>query len=257
MPAVSGSQQRLFGMVHAYKKGKLKKAPKKIKEIAKHISDEDAEHFAKTKHKGLPEKKAETTDDIETKARRHYPEEGSHGWNHIQDVLANARRMRRRELLKNELAAIMYHDSSLMTGDRETHAEDSAEIAKKELTELFRKRQLADIVNAIAHHRASYEGKRSSRLEDLVAAADRPVPDLAKQVARSWKYHEELGEPEDLRAENVASHLKEKYGHGGYAYGNAPRLYLKTYGRELQDIMSKFDGLTPESVAAMKYSLRL
>ena len=198
----------------------------------------------------LYEKQAAASD-IEAKARLHYPAEGSHGWNHIQDVRANARRMRRRELRRNELAAIVYHDSSLMTGDRETHADDSAAIARKELAGLFRKRQLADIVNAIAHHRASYEGARNSRLEDLVAAADRPVPDLAKQVARSWKYHEELGEPEGLRAENVASHLKEKYGHGGYAYGNAPRLYLKTYGRELRDIMSRFDGLTPESVAAI------
>ena len=190
-------------------------------------------------------------DDIEAKARLHYPADGSHGWNHIQDVLANARRMRRRELLRKELAAIMYHDSSLMTESRETHAEDSAEIARNELSGLFSKRQLADIVNAIAHHRASYEGARNSRLEDLVAAADRPVPNLAKQVARSWKYHEELGEPEDLRASNVASHLKEKYGHGGYAYGNAPKLYLRAYGKVLRDVMSQFDALTPESVASI------
>lgn len=62
MPALSKSQQRLFGMVHAYKKGKLKKAPKKIKEIAKHISDEDAKDFAKTKSRDLPEKKASPLD---------------------------------------------------------------------------------------------------------------------------------------------------------------------------------------------------
>ena len=59
MPARSKAQQRLFGMVHAYQKGKLKNAPEEVKNIARSISDEDAEHFAKTKHKGLPEKKAE------------------------------------------------------------------------------------------------------------------------------------------------------------------------------------------------------
>ena len=64
MPALSKSQQRLFGMVHAYKNGKLKKAPKKIKEIADHISDEDARDFAKTKSKGLPEKKASFLDEM-------------------------------------------------------------------------------------------------------------------------------------------------------------------------------------------------
>jgi hypothetical protein len=64
MPALSKSQQRLMGMVHAYKNGKLKHAPKKIKDVAKHISDEDARDFAKTKTDKLPEKKASWLDEI-------------------------------------------------------------------------------------------------------------------------------------------------------------------------------------------------
>jgi hypothetical protein len=76
MPAVSKSQQRLMGMVHAYKQGDLeiKDLPaglvKKIKGIAEGqkkktgdkrkktsgMSDKDAKDFASTKHKGLPEK---------------------------------------------------------------------------------------------------------------------------------------------------------------------------------------------------------
>jgi len=43
-------------MVHAYQKGRLKHAPAKVRRIARHISEEDAEHFAKTKHDGLPER---------------------------------------------------------------------------------------------------------------------------------------------------------------------------------------------------------
>ena len=58
MPAVSKSQQRLFGWVRAYQEGKAKNAPKKIREIAKGISKSDAKHFAKTKTSDLPEKKA-------------------------------------------------------------------------------------------------------------------------------------------------------------------------------------------------------
>ena len=64
MPAVSQSQQRLFGMVHAYKKGRLKNAPKKIRNIADHISDGDTRDFAETKSSGLPEKKASFLDAI-------------------------------------------------------------------------------------------------------------------------------------------------------------------------------------------------
>lgn len=62
MPARSRSQQRLFGMVHAYNKGELKGSKslkKRISSIADNISDEDARHFAETPHKGLPEKKGE------------------------------------------------------------------------------------------------------------------------------------------------------------------------------------------------------
>lgn len=56
MPAKSKEQQRLFGMVHAYQKGELKNPSKEVKDIAKDISYKDANDFAKTKHKGLPNK---------------------------------------------------------------------------------------------------------------------------------------------------------------------------------------------------------
>jgi len=76
MPSKSKSQQRLMGMVYAYKNGKLDlddlspSLASKIKEITdgkkrktgdkrrktKGISEEDAKKYASTKHKGLPEK---------------------------------------------------------------------------------------------------------------------------------------------------------------------------------------------------------
>ena len=56
MPAKSKSQQRLFGMIHAYQKGKLKNASPEVKKIAKGIDKDSATHFAETKHKGLPER---------------------------------------------------------------------------------------------------------------------------------------------------------------------------------------------------------
>lgn len=61
MPAVSKSQQRLFGMIHAYKKGKLhagKSLEKKLERLSDSMSDESVLHYAKTEHKDLPEKKA-------------------------------------------------------------------------------------------------------------------------------------------------------------------------------------------------------
>ena len=62
MPARSRSQQRLFGMVHAYNKGEFhgpKGLRSRIAQLAKRVSDTDAAHFAGTSHAGLPEKRAQ------------------------------------------------------------------------------------------------------------------------------------------------------------------------------------------------------
>ena len=56
MPAVSKKQQRFFGMVRAAQKGEMDNPSKEVLDVANDISMKDAKKFAKTKHKGLPEK---------------------------------------------------------------------------------------------------------------------------------------------------------------------------------------------------------
>ena len=53
--AVSKKQQKFMGMVHAAQKGE-KPASKEVAKTAKGMGKKDAEDFAATKHKGLPEK---------------------------------------------------------------------------------------------------------------------------------------------------------------------------------------------------------
>jgi hypothetical protein len=53
--AVSKKQQKFMGMVHAAQKGE-KPASKEVAKTAKSMGKKDAEDFASTKHKGLPEK---------------------------------------------------------------------------------------------------------------------------------------------------------------------------------------------------------
>jgi hypothetical protein len=67
--AVSKKQQRFMGMVHAAKKGE-KPASKEVARAAKGISAKEADKFASTKHKGLPEKAKEDTDTRDTKAEK-------------------------------------------------------------------------------------------------------------------------------------------------------------------------------------------
>jgi len=68
--AVSKKQQKFMGMVHAAQKGE-KPASKAVAKVAKSMGKKDAEDFAATKHKGLPNKvKEESTDKEDQKAER-------------------------------------------------------------------------------------------------------------------------------------------------------------------------------------------
>jgi hypothetical protein len=74
--AVSKKQQRFMGMVHATQKGE--KAPsKEVAKVAKSMGKKDAEDFASTKHKGLPEKKK--SDDAPKKKKEKTEEAGGTG----------------------------------------------------------------------------------------------------------------------------------------------------------------------------------
>ena len=55
--SVSKAQQRLMGMAHAVKKYGDKPASDTIAKLAKNMKSKDLRDFAKTKHKGLPDKK--------------------------------------------------------------------------------------------------------------------------------------------------------------------------------------------------------
>jgi len=75
--ATSKKQQKFMGMVHAAQKGG-KPASKEVGKVAKTMKKKDAEDFAATKHKGLPEKKAkkkeveETSDSTPSKSGMQY-----------------------------------------------------------------------------------------------------------------------------------------------------------------------------------------
>jgi hypothetical protein len=72
--AKSKSQQRFFGMVRAAQKGEMEKTSPEVSKAAASMSKSDVKDFAKTKHKGLPEKKVkkESFESGVMKARRHH-----------------------------------------------------------------------------------------------------------------------------------------------------------------------------------------
>ena len=55
--SVSKAQQRFMGMVRAAQKGEMENPSPSVAKAAASMSKKDVKKFAKTKHKGLPEKK--------------------------------------------------------------------------------------------------------------------------------------------------------------------------------------------------------
>lgn len=195
---------------------------------------------------------------IRALARPYYPDEGSHGWNHIQDVLRRAHRMSRdanEPWTPYASAAVMFHDTGLYPEGidkpemREGHETRGAEIARKALANVVDRSNLDLIAAAIAEHRGSYKGDYTSPLSDLVSSADRNPVTLEKAVRRSARYNAEHGVTGEQSYKNIASHLSEKYGHGGYA--RMPEHYQRTYAKALENFRTQMDKLTPEQVKDM------
>ena len=68
--ATSVAQQRLMGAALAYKRGEYDSASPEVKKLAKTMSEKDLKDFARTKHKGLPQKVDETLEEATFKGKK-------------------------------------------------------------------------------------------------------------------------------------------------------------------------------------------
>lgn len=94
--ATSVAQQRLMALALQHKRGELPadKVSPAVKDLAKGMSEKDLEDFAKTKHKGLPDKVDEAKDPNE------YDNEGEMAKTQLKTIMRNAEEMM--ELLDDE-----------------------------------------------------------------------------------------------------------------------------------------------------------
>ena len=67
--AKSRAQQRFFGMVRAAQKGEMDNPSSEVLDAADSMKVDDVKKFAKTKHKGLPEKKKEVVTEADKKGK--------------------------------------------------------------------------------------------------------------------------------------------------------------------------------------------
>lgn len=142
-----------------------------------------------------------------------------------------------REILKMAAAC---HDLGLING-RERHHLDSGEIIRNDmnLRKWFSENEIEIIAQAAEDHRASGDSEPRSIYGKLVAEADRlidPETIIRRTLQFGFKHYADLGQEGHIA--RAISHLKEKYGRGGYLRLWIPWSDNASALNALQDIIS-------------------
>jgi uncharacterized protein len=142
-----------------------------------------------------------------------------------------------REILKMAAAC---HDLGLING-RERHHLDSGEIIRNDinLRKWFSENEIEIIAQAAEDHRASGDSEPRSIYGKLVAEADRlidPETIIRRTLQFGSKHYADLGQEGHIA--RAISHLKEKYGRGGYLRLWIPWSDNASALNALQDIIS-------------------
>ena len=149
----------------------------------------------------------------------------SHGMDHMEEVYKKAIYLNIKynlNIAKDEILIVSLFHDIFQDKNRDKHhilAYDWIMSSMHPMITLNDKVKQKRIALAIKEHRASYDGNYSSPLSELLATADREVPDINKIIIRAYKYqldkypnrsHKEM-------ITNVVEHLVEKYGRNGYS----------------------------------------
>ena len=137
------------------------------------------------------------------------------------------------------------HDLGLING-RDRHHLDSGEIIRKDetLRLWFSEEQIETIAQAAEDHRASGTSEPRSIYGKIVAEADRVIDQdtiIRRTIQFGHKHYPGLS-PEEHIARAV-SHLKEKYGRGGYLKLWIPWSDNATRLNALQDLIANDEAL--------------
>lgn len=148
-----------------------------------------------------------------------------------------------------------YHDLGLTAG-RERHHIVSGEIVRADSTlrTFFRDEQIELMAEAVEDHRASIDHEPRSIYGRIVAEADRlidPMTVIRRTIQYSLSHYPTLSTEEHF--ERCATHLREKYGRGGYLQlwipesDNATRLeYLRQTIEQEAELRCLFDEIYNE-----------
>lgn len=138
---------------------------------------------------------------------------------------------------ENLITAVAYiHDA--FSWCRSNHEQMSAHwvlTTKDPIMDIFTKLEKMLISDACREHRASFKGNYSTPFSELMASADRMIPKEADDLLeRSILYTQAKGHDPETAKILAKEHVKEKFGHGGYA--RYPEMYERVFEKELKSI---------------------
>lgn len=170
----------------------------------------------------------------------------AHGVKHIHDVLGAAYELKKETLTSSEILAIVFHDVAVELG-RNGHEINSKNYWLEFVVPNTTQPIDPAIAEAIAEHRASFKGSFTSKVSELVSAADRGCPkSLDNIIGRSYTYAIDNGASHEEALEHALAHIKHKYGKTGYA--NFPPIYKEHYKIELEKFYRDIENLNIETV---------
>lgn len=195
----------------------------------------------------------------------YYGSNVAHGIVHVETVMKRALLLNEKYNLKIDETEIvmsaLLHDI-FSSKDRDNHHELAAKwVESSMMPSLGDKHSKARIANAIREHRASYKGKYSSPLSELLASADRDLPVLEDILLRMYHHRLDL-DPKATKNEiipDMIKHLGEKYSRDGYI--TYPDLYKLDNEVKLETLYNTIDkilsGHIRVSVNRVKQNFRI
>lgn len=146
--------------------------------------------------------------------------DGAHRRDHVRSVIGQSQELSRYYDVNPEIlyAAAAYHDLGLCEG-REKHHLVSGQIIREDKTLLnwFSVEEIEVIAEAAEDHRASNETPPRSIYGKIIAESDRlidPETVIRRTVQYGFAHYPQMNR--EQMWERTLTHLKKKYGYGGY-----------------------------------------
>lgn len=175
-----------------------------------------------------------TNDELALLARKHYKDDGSNQWPHIQRVLQQAETIaayKNKPLRDVDLASVYFHDIDKKNAGTIDHGVYASDITKKLLQNHMSKRKIGIIANAIAAHNIDKPSK--SYTADLLRSADANKPDLGWYLRKSYNKMTKQGLTHEEAIDN-ALRMAKKGCPVADQLKNKPILYQEVFNNDIQ-----------------------